>query len=160
MKRRRTEPAGSGRHAFLVIFFLACFVGVAARLVWVQVVDAPALSAKATAQRMRDIELSPRRGTIYDRQGEPLAVSVEARTVFASPNRIEDKPGTAKALAATLGGEESEYLSKLGKDAGFVYVARKVEMDRVKELEALELDGIGFLEDSRRLYPSDRKSVV
>lgn len=154
VKRRRKEPAGSGRHAFLVIFFLLCFIGVGARLVWVQVVDAPALSAKATAQRMRDIELSPRRGTIYDRQGEPLAVSVEARTVFASPNRIEDKPGTAKALAATLGGEESEYLSKLNKDAGFVYVARKVEMDRVKELEALELDGIGFLEDSRRLYPS------
>lgn len=154
MKGRRTKPSGGGRHAVLVVVFLVLFTLVGLRLIWVQVVSAPSLSAKATSQRLRDIELSPRRGTIYDREGEPLAISVEARTVFASPNRIKDKPGTAAAIAAALGGDPETYLTKLEKDTGFVYIARKVDMDRARELERLELDGVGMLDDSKRLYPS------
>lgn len=154
VKGRRTKPSGGGRHAFLVVTFLVLFSAVALRLVWIQIVRAPAYEAKATAQRLKDIELSPRRGTIYDREGEPLAVSVEARTIFAAPNRIKDKQGTAEALASSLGGVAEDYLPKLQKDSGFVYIARKVDLDRAKELEKLELDGIGMLDDSKRLYPS------
>lgn len=154
VKTRRTKPSGGGRHAFLVVTFLAMFALVAGRLLWIQVVRAPALSAKATAQRLKDIELSPQRGTIYDREGEPLAVSMEARTIFASPNRVRDKQGTAEALASALGGSAEDYLPKLQRDSGFVYIARKVDMERARELEQLELDGIGQLEDSKRVYPS------
>ena len=68
--------SGNGRHAVLMAIFLVTFLLLAVRLVWIQVVEAPVYAAKATSQRMRDIELSPRRGTIYDREGEPLAVSV------------------------------------------------------------------------------------
>jgi cell division protein FtsI (penicillin-binding protein 3) len=136
------------------VIFLLAFAAIAVRLVWIQVVVAPAYSAKATAQRFRDVELPPRRGTIYDREGEPLAVSVEARTVFASPNLITDTTATAKALAGALGGSAKEYQRKLEKDSGFEYIARKVDLDRAVELEKLQLRGIGFLDDYRRLYPS------
>jgi cell division protein FtsI (penicillin-binding protein 3) len=103
---------------------------------------------------LRDIELPPRRGSVYDREGEPLAVSVEARTIFAAPNQIADTTATALALASTLGGDVDQYLDKLHRDTGFVYIARKVDVDRAGALEKLDMDGIGFLDDFRRLYPS------
>lgn len=156
MSRKRTRPKDGSRHAFLLLVFLSSFLVIALRLVWVQVVEAPALSLRATAQRLRDIELPARRGTIYDREGEPLAVSSAAKTVFASPYLIkeEDKAGTAAALASALGGKPEDFLAKLQSDSGFVYIARKVDLAQAQSLEALELDGIGFLDDFRRMYPS------
>ncbi len=154
MSARRPTSQGNGRFAFLLIVFYVAFAGIAARLVWIQVVAAPAFAAQATAQRLRDIELPSRRGTLYDREGEPLAISVEARTVFASPNLIDDKRGTAEALASTLGGKVRDYEAKLQRDSGFVYIARKVDLERAAGLEKLDLEGIGFLKDFRRLYPS------
>lgn len=138
----------------LLSAFLVAFAIVAGRLMWVQVIEAPALNQKATTQRLRDIELPPRRGTIYDREGEPLAVSMAARTVFASPSQIPDKHAAAQALAASLGGDETEYLEKLQRGGGFVYIERKVDLGRAAALEKLELTGIGFLDDYSRVYPS------
>ena len=151
--RRKSSP---DRARFRVVLggsvFLLALIG--ARLGWVQVVRAEAYGKLATEQRLRDIELSPRRGTIYDREGEPLAVSLEARTIYAAPNTIKDRAGTARALASVLGGDVAAYEAKLSRDTGFVYIARKVDMDRAKTLEEMKLEGIGFLEDSQRSYPS------
>jgi len=154
VRKGRSRRTDGSRHALLLVLFLLVFGAVALRLMWVQVVSAPALARKATAQRLRDIELPPRRGTIYDREGEPLAVSIGARTVFASPNQITDKAGTARALASSLGVDEAQLLQKLQRDSGFVYIARKVDMSRATALEELDLEGIGFLDDFQRLYPS------
>ena len=139
---------------FLLLAFGVLLGIVIVRLLWVQVVEAPRYSALATSQRMKDMELAARRGTIYDREGEPLAVSVDARTVYAAPNTVKDKQGTATALASVLGGDPEDYVTKLSRDSGFVYIARKVDMDTARSLEALKLEGVGFLDDSRRMYPS------
>jgi cell division protein FtsI (penicillin-binding protein 3) len=152
--QRRKRSPGSGRFTFLLFAFGALLGLIGVRLVWLQVVRAPEYTAKASNQRMRDIEVPARRGTIYDREGEPLAKSVAASTVYAAPNTIEDKAGVAAALASVLGGRAKDYEKKLDRDNGFVYIARKVDIDRAKELEALKLTGIGFLDDSRRMYPS------
>lgn len=157
---RRSDPRspGSGRLSTLGVLFIIAFLAVAVRLVWIQIVMADEYTDKATAQRMRDIELAPRRGTIYDREGEPLAVSVEAPTVYASPRFVNNKSGAAEVLASTLGGSKKSYLEKLERDTGFVFLARKVDLDRADELETrlerLDIKGIGFIEDFRRLYPS------
>ncbi|HEY5541221.1 MAG TPA: penicillin-binding protein 2 [Coriobacteriia bacterium] len=154
MAQRRMRSSGSGRFAFLLVAFSSLLLVIAARLVYVQVIAAPTYAAKATAQRMRDIELPPLRGTIYDREGEALARSVAARTVYAAPNTVKDKAATARALAAVLGGSSAGYQAKLSKDTGFVYIARKIDMGTATKLEALKLEGIGMLEDSKRVYPS------
>ena len=154
MAQKRRRPPGSGRFTFILLLCSTLLLGIVVRLVWIQVVAAPAYSAKATSQRMRDITLPARRGTIYDREGEPLAVSVDARTVYAAPNTIKDKAGTAAALASVLGGSPKDYEAPLAKDTGFVYIARAIDVDKAKSLEALDVKGIGFLDDSRRVYPS------
>ncbi len=138
----------------LVVLFALAFFVIFVRLSWIQVVEAPAYSDIAKSQRMRDVELAPRRGTIYDREGEPLAVSVEAKSIFASPSQVRDKELTSRELARVLGGEEGTYLERLSSTTGFVYLARKVDLDRASELQALDLDGIGFIDDFQRLYPS------
>jgi len=150
----RSRPKGSGRYAILLALFIACFVTIGFRLIWIQTVRASTYAERAFNQRLRDIELPPRRGTVYDREGEPLAVSVEAKTVFVSPNRIADKEAVATALADTLGGDIKTYRKRLAKKSGFEYVARKVDMDRAAALEKLDLQGVGFLDDYRRVYPS------
>ncbi len=154
MVQRRKRSPGSGRFTVLLLAFVALLALIGVRLVWLQVVRAPEYTAKAASQRMRDIEVPARRGTIYDREGEPLAKSVAASTIYAAPNTIKDKVGTARALASVLGGDEKEYEAKLDRDNGFVYIARKIDIERSKQLAALKLTGIGFLDDSRRMYPS------
>ncbi len=154
MTRGRGVPKRSARSAALFWTLAAVLGVVAVRLVWIQVLQAPAFAQMAEDQRTRDIVLSPRRGAIYDRGGEPLAVSMQARTVYASPHLVTDPVGTAKALASVLGGDLKEYEKKLKKDAGFVYIARKVDMDRAQALANLELAGVSMIDDSRRTYPS------
>jgi cell division protein FtsI (penicillin-binding protein 3) len=129
-KRRR--PPGSGRFTFILLLCSCLLLGIVARLVFVQIVAAPAYAARATSQRMRDIALPARRGTIYDREGEPLAVSVDARTVYAAPNTIKDKTGAAAALASVLGGSPKDYEPQLAKDTGFVYIARAIDVDKAR----------------------------
>lgn len=151
---RRTRSVHKGRYLVLLAVLALLLLIVAGRLVFVQVINAPTYAAKATAQRLRDMEIPPVRGTIYDREGEPLAESVAARTIYAAPNTVKDKTGTAQALAGVLGGSAKEYRAKLNKDTGFVYIARRVELTKAKRLEALKLEGIGLLDDSLRVYPS------
>lgn len=157
--RRPHSTAGdSDRFAVLLIAVLLMMAVIAGRLVWIHVWAAPVYAKRAVSQRLRNIELPPRRGTIYDREGEPLAISVEARTLFATPYEVKDKPKAAEMIAASIGGDTATYLKKLNSGSGFVYLARKVDLDQAKELQRqLEKDrvqGIGYSEDYRRVYPS------
>ena len=154
MGQRRKRASGSGRFALLLILLSLLLFVIAGRLVYVQVIEAPVYAAKATAQRQRDIQIPPLRGTIYDREGEPLAESVAAKTVYADPKLIKDKLGTAQALAAVLGGSPKDFRSKIDTDTGFAYLARKIDLSKAKRLDALKLVGIGLLDDSKRVYPS------
>lgn len=155
MATRRGPRERSARYVFLLAVLIVGFVIVAGRLVWLQVVEGPAYAKMALDQRHREMDIPPERGSIYDREGEPLAVSMEARNVYAIPKTVADPAGAAKAMASVLGGNEADYLAKLTKDATFVYIARKVDIERAKALEALGLKGVYFQEDSRRVYPSN-----
>lgn len=124
------------------------------RLVWIQVVKAGELSAIAAGQRSRNLEIPARRGTIYDREGEPLAVSVEARTVVANPSQVDDPAGVAAKIAETIGGNAATYEGLLRKNSGYVRLASKVDLNRAKQLEKLGIDGIAFEDDFKRTYPS------
>lgn len=152
--RKRRKPSDGSRHTVLLFAFFVLFSAVALRLVWIQGVKSQSYAAAAESQRMKNIELSPRRGTIYDREGEPLAVSIESKTVFVSPRQIDDKPGTARQIARILGGSAREYYSKIATDSGFEYLARKVDLAQAKELADLKLKGVGFEDDFKRMYPS------
>lgn len=147
------EMPSSGRLFLLFGLFAIAALIVVARLVFLQVIVAQDYSSQAAASRTVSVELSPRRGTIYDRNGNILATSVDATTVYANPKEVEDIYSVAQALAETLGGEASTYEEILNQDTTFAYVKRKADVEDAEKLQELALAGIYFIEDTKRVYP-------
>ncbi|HXF35908.1 MAG TPA: penicillin-binding protein 2 [Actinomycetota bacterium] len=111
-------------------------------------------------QRIRPLELPATRGEILDRSGEPLAISLEARDVYADPRYVRDPVGTAQRLSQVLGLRPRDILPALLDDPGdpgddtFAWVARQVDADLAARLERMGMAGIGFLPSSARSYPA------
>ena len=160
---RASRPGGSGSggsdNGFNVTrrIFLTIMGIVAARLGWLQVVDAANLSERAESQRTNVATLHAKRGTIYDRNGNILAMSAECETIYANPETVKDPSGVADLLVKHLGGEKQTYMELLTMDGTFVYIKRQVDQDiadkLADDLTEKELTGIYFLEDTKRVYP-------
>ena len=148
---------GSTRIAVMVVGVFLVLGVVAGRLVWLQTAKAAEFSKAAEVQRTQTVTLAPRRGAILDREGQPLAISVDARTVYATPRSIKNPRAVAAMLARYLGGDEAAYYKRVTRKSGWVYVERKVPLERaqplMEALKAARLAGVGFAEDSRRVYP-------
>jgi cell division protein FtsI/penicillin-binding protein 2 len=141
------------RIGLLFAGFLLCFVVIAGRAFWLQGVQGAELASEAAYQQTDVVTVPGLRGSVLDRFGNPLAVSEDAKTIYATPYQVK-KPGqTAAKLAAILDLEEDEVLKSLTEDSGFAYVARKVDLPRAARVARLELPGIAELPDSRRTYP-------
>ena len=145
------------RLRLLLALFMLLTLVVAGRLVWMQVVSHDELSRKAEANRQNVIDLHARRGTIYDRNGNDLAMSEECRTIYCNPQEVREPYLTAEVIAAHLGGSPADYVDALTADGTFSYVHRKAsreEADAIREgLLSKELPGVYYLQDSRRVYP-------
>ena len=107
-------------------------------------------------QRLRTVELAAERGSIFDRNGNDLALSIRQQTVWADPRVIEDPVGYAAKLAPVVGVDEEDLRLTLAQnDKAFVYVARKVDDQTAARVEELALPGIDFVPESERFYPSE-----
>jgi cell division protein FtsI (penicillin-binding protein 3) len=138
----------------LGISLWALAIGV--RLFHLQVLGRKSFERQAARQSERTINLDPRRGPILDRNGQPLAVSVDAESIYAVPQDVEDPARTTAALAAPLGLDAAgrkELQLQLSRNRAFVWVKRKVDPATGHAVRELQLDGIGFLTENRRYYP-------
>lgn len=141
------------RIGLLFAGFLLCFLVVSARAFWLQGVQGATLASEAAYQQTDVVTVPGLRGSLLDRFGNPLAVSEDAKTIYATPYQVK-KPGqTAEKLASILDLDEKDVLESLTEDSGFAYVARKVDLPSAARVARLELPGIGELPDSRRTYP-------
>lgn len=136
--------------AFVLLF---CGGAIMARLYYLQVVDHEKLASRAASQIHEEIRIAPKRGDISDRHGRKLAVNVEVDSVFGVPSRVEDPRRTAKILSQATGVRRDFLLRELKKDRPFVWLARRISPSRVSQVKALDLKGIGFLQENRRYYP-------
>ncbi len=134
--------------------FVLAMTGVAVRLVLLQARDAGAYQAIAQEQRVRTIPLPAPRGTIFDRDGQELAVSLPAKAVYADPLFVHDARTEAKVVAGALGLPQADVERRLRTGGRFVYLARQVDQRVAERLAARHLPGIGFLTESRRYYPA------
>jgi cell division protein FtsI (penicillin-binding protein 3) len=141
------------RIGLLFAGFLLCFLVIAGRAFWLQGVQGAKLASEATYQQTEVVTVPGLRGGLLDRFGNPLAVSEDAKTIYATPYQVKNPPLTAEKLASALGLEKGEVLKSLTEESGFAYVARKVALPRAARVARLELPGIGELPDSRRTYP-------
>jgi cell division protein FtsI (penicillin-binding protein 3) len=140
--------------ALLGVMVLA-LVGVVGRLVVLQVGGHRDLSAQGLRQRVHLIALPAERGAIVDRTGVPLAITLEARDVYADPRYVTDPVGEAAKIARVLDLRPRDVERRLRtSDSTFVYLGRQIDVDVAGRLEDLGLPGIGFLEVPKRYYPA------
>lgn len=141
------------------IYLVACFflggLGVVlARAYQLQVLERDRLTSIALADYKGTVKLPPKRGTIYDREGHELAVSVEVGSIYAHPNQVKRKAHVALKLSNILAADKRKILSLLESDRPFVWVERKMAPDKIREVKALDLEGVGFATETRRYYPA------
>lgn len=154
-KKRRWARARIGVLGFL----LACFaLAVGRRAYELQVERAPALREMAEQQYLRDVHLAPKRGTIYDRHGAELAVSVDVDSVWANPRELRanggDPSAAAAQLSALLGVDRARIQTRLESDRYFVWIKRRVTPALAARVTALAVPGVHMDREARRFYPS------
>jgi cell division protein FtsI (penicillin-binding protein 3) len=134
-------------------FFLLGMATVLARAYQLQVLNKDRLSFIAHDGYVGTINLPPKRGTIYEREGNELALSIEVGSVYAHPRQIEDKNNTALQLSQVLGEKRQEILKLIKRNRSFVWIKRRIEPDQADQVSALELKGVGVTTETRRYYP-------
>ena len=147
------------RLTVLAVIFACWTVAIVGRLFFLQVISYADLVARAEGQQNRTVEVSAKRGEIYDRNGRLLAYSVDADTIYAVPTAISDRPAVAAALCRVIDGcdrkEQAALVDRLEHGSrAFVYVKRRVTPAEAQRVAKLELKGIGFSKESKRFYPN------
>jgi cell division protein FtsI/penicillin-binding protein 2 len=133
--------------------FLLCFLVIVGRAFWLQGVEGSKLASQAVSQQTEIVTVPGLRGDLLDRRGNKLAASEDAATIYATPYQVKNPPQAAAQLAPILKQKKGEVLEALTAEGGFSYLAQKVDLSTAAKVEALELEGIGELPDSRRVYP-------
>jgi cell division protein FtsI (penicillin-binding protein 3) len=130
------------------------FTIVVGRLGQLQITGAEALADLGDAQTVRSVALPAARGSVFDRNGQDLALSVARRTVWADPRYVEDAAASAAALGPVLGLDPLELAGDLEADASFIYLARQVDETVAEAVEALALPGVHLLDEPSRFRPA------
>jgi cell division protein FtsI (penicillin-binding protein 3) len=141
-----------------ILFF--CFLLVVARMFQLQVLKKEQLYRLASQQHHVQIPLVPKRGTVYDRKGNELAVSIEVDSVYADPRKVVDADRTASHLATILQVDPEELKQKLKRRGSFEWIRRKISSSEVEQIKALRLPGIFFLKENKRFYPNDQLAAT
>jgi cell division protein FtsI (penicillin-binding protein 3) len=124
------------------------------RLVDLHVVKAAHYRERASRQHERQLEISPRRGAIRDRNGTDLAISIEVDSLYANPAEVEDARRTAGFLAPILGLPVETLEARLSGDGSFVWLKRKISAGQSADIRARDLPGLHFQQESKRFYPN------
>ena len=135
-------------------FMLVLFVSVCIKALDLQVLDRERAFTIARKQHHGSSTLLPRRGKILDRNMKELAVNVEIKSVFANPYAVKNPAELSKVLSSRLGLSEKSVLQKLTSKSSFVWLSRLVDPAVTTELEKMKIDGIGFIEEPKRVYPN------
>ncbi|MDP1805856.1 MAG: hypothetical protein Q8K72_11855, partial [Acidimicrobiales bacterium] len=136
---------------------LVAFTVIAGRLVQVQTLDGDRYTAFGASQRFQDVVLPADRGSIFDRNGHDLAVSIPQRTVWADPSLVDEPGATAAQLGELLGlapDEVTTITARLAGDSRFAYVKRRVNDTVADAVAAAKVPGVFLLEEPTRFAPS------
>ncbi len=159
----RAIPFRVARFWLVCLFFLAWACAISARLFWLQILRHPEYVERAQKQQLRTFEVAPRRGILYDRNLQELAMTVQVDSIYAVPSEIADKETFASKLAGIVHVDqednrttESEILERLKASRGFAWVARRVSSDTSAKVKALNIKGIYFQKEFQRFYPDNQ----
>ena len=156
----KSRPQRFNNRGFGLLAVLIMVAGVLVlRLFFLQIVDTSDLEAKNLSQVQVDRKLQSPRGTIYDRHGSPLAMSVFTKSLYADPQMLKKNPeDIAELVAPYVSISKEAIVENLKEDTAFVWLDRMMEPDKSKAVEKIiedeKLEGLNFVEESKRYYPN------
>ena len=149
--------------SLMAVCGIAAFLLLLGRLYQLQIIDHAYYEELAIQQQLREAATSPARGSIYDTNMNPLAVSASVDNIYLSPAEIdmygEDRELIARGLSEILGLDYDDILEKTGRAGSwYVTVARKVEADTADQVRRFKteygLRGVRLETDTKRYYPN------
>src|SRR5712671_4135028 len=157
-RNRKTVELNGDRRAASRLLIVACVAlvcmgAVFGRLGYLQLFRHSEFMARAQRQQQRVIEITPKRGAIYDRNMHPLAMSIPVDSAFAVPSEIADESLAARLLSGVLGVPQDVLETRMASSRSFVWISRKLPPEKVEAIEALNLKGIYFQDENQRFYP-------
>lgn len=142
------------RSRVLFVLLLAGMFALLIRAVYLQGINNDFLQQKGDARYGRVIEVPAHRGMITDRNGEPLAVSTPAESIWASPPDVVASTQKVQQLARILGVTEAELRQRLfDTSREFVYLKRQLPPDQAQQVALLSIPGVSMRREYRRYYP-------
>ena len=134
----------------LVIFFIAGY------LFKIMIIDGDELKKMSINQSFREVETESKRGGIYDRNGSPLAISLDAYSLAVDPLLARDDKdlhNKLKEISLITGIEEANLVEAVNKQSRFVWIKRLLEDEETEKVREVHLRGALLFEESKRVYP-------
>ncbi len=150
----KQEKWGRYRIRFIGFCFLVAFALISVRAFDIQVLKQEEWQKRAEKQHQKVIPLAPKRGTIYDVNGDEMALSVEVDSIYVDPRKVSDVDAESKALAAALSLPKSAVRAKLTSGKSFVWLKRRVAPRESEQVKALDLACVDFIKEHKRYYPN------
>ena len=149
------KPTISAKKRLLVFLFCAMFgyLLLVGRVAFIEFFRAEKLQEMAYEQQTRDRLITPKRGSILDRNGEGIALTETVNAVSVIPVQVKEKEETAKFLSEKLDLEYAEVLEKVQQKVALVRIKTKVDTELAAEIRAANYPGVEVDEDVRRVYP-------
>ncbi len=143
-----------GRIVAVLFVLVLGFSLVALRLVYLQIIERPKLAARAERQQEQVMTIEPKRGTILDRMGRELAVSLDVDSVYGIPSKIDNPREMARRLSRILREDPRMLERKLDGDKHFVWLSRKIDPTKAEQVKELDSDEVQLRPEARRFYPN------
>ena len=147
-------PVRPARRLWVLLVVMAlAFTAVIVRLGQVQGPASKRYAVMGQDQLVHNVVLPADRGTMFDRNGRDLALTINVSTVWADPRAVSDPRAEAEELAPVLGMDVDTLQDRLSRNLGFVYLARKVPDDVAARVKAMKLDGVQLMDEPKRFLP-------
>ena len=134
--------------------FLMALLTISAQAIRLHVFEGAWLSERAAREYERAMVVQGKRGAITDRNGSPLAVSIDSPSIAAYPRQMTDRRAAAKKLAIALNQPHRDVVKKLDPKRAFVWLKRQATPRQAETVRALGIKGVDFITEHSRYYPN------
>ncbi|MDH3440327.1 MAG: penicillin-binding transpeptidase domain-containing protein [Gammaproteobacteria bacterium] len=154
--KQHTARKFTGRLSLVIAFFAIAASALLARAVHLQVFNTDFLNQQADTRHLRTEKISAHRGSITDRNGEPLAISTPVDSVWANPQELASAVDRVPELARVLEIDPDQLMRRITRsmDKEFLYLKRHLSPQQANQVLAMKLPGVNALREYRRYYPA------
>lgn len=154
--KQQTAKRFVGRATLVGVFFTLFAASLVARSVHLQVLNKDFLNQQADTRHLRIESISAHRGTITDRNGEPLAISTPVDSIWANPKELARAVESVPKLARLLRIDSQNLIRRITRsmDKDFIYLKRHLSPAKAREVLALKLPGVNVQREYQRYYPA------